>query len=144
MNLELNKRLVKEYYEEVVNTGDASKLDNYLSPAYTEIFGNVRYQTGIEGAKVHLAGVRENYTNLTLEITCQIAENDLVVTCYTMRGIHSGNWMGMKPTGKSIEITGVNIDRVIDGKIVEHGGAANMFEGFLAIGAISLAGDQVS
>jgi len=33
-------------------------------------------------------------------------------------------------------VTGVNIDRIIDNKIVEHGGAANMFDGLLEIGAI--------
>ena len=43
--------------------------------------------------------------------------------------------MGMKPTGKKLEISLVNVDRVIDGRIVEHGGAANMLEPLLEIGA---------
>jgi hypothetical protein len=46
--------------------------------------------------------------------------------------------MGIKPTGKRIEVTGVNIDKIIDNKIVEHGGAANMFEGLLETGAIKI------
>jgi predicted ester cyclase len=46
--------------------------------------------------------------------------------------------MGIKPTGKRIEVTGVNIDKIIDNKIVEHGGAANMFDGLLEIGAIKI------
>ena len=41
----------------------------------------------------------------------------------------TGLWTGIKPTGKRIEVTGVNIDKIIDNKIVEHGGAANMFDG---------------
>ena len=53
-----------------------------------------------------------------------------------MRGTHTGLWMGIKPTGKRIEVTGVNIDKIIDNKIVEHGGAANMFDGLLELGAI--------
>jgi hypothetical protein len=40
-----------------------------------------------------------------------------------------------------MEVTGVNVDRVVDGKIVEHGGAANMFEGLLSIGAIEIVKD---
>ncbi len=40
---------------------------------------------------------------------------------------------------EEIVITGVNVDRVIGGKIVEHGGAANMFEALLGIGAIKAA-----
>ncbi len=42
----------------------------------------------------------------------------------------------MAPTGKAVVITGVNVDRVVDGLIVEHGGAANTFEALLEIGAI--------
>jgi predicted ester cyclase len=55
-----------------------------------------------------------------------------------MKGTHSGSWMGIKPTGKIMEVTGINVDRIVEGKIIEHGGAANMFEGLLSIGAIKL------
>ena len=46
----------------------------------------------------------------------------------------------MKPTGKIIEVTGVNIDKVVNGHIVEHGGAANLLEPLLEIGAVRVAG----
>ena len=49
--------------------------------------------------------------------------------------------MGIKPTGKRIEVTGVNIDKIIANKIVEHDGAANMFDGLLEIGAIKIVGE---
>ncbi|MFQ5771327.1 MAG: hypothetical protein ACE5HX_12370 [bacterium] len=48
--------------------------------------------------------------------------------------------MAMLPTGETIEITGVNVDKVVDGRIVEHGGAANMLEPLLEIGAIQVVG----
>ena len=86
-----------------------------------------------------MLGVRETYPDLHVEIEQQIAEGDWVVTRITARGTHSGSWLGMKPTGKAIEISGVNIDKVIDGRIVEHGGAANLLEPLLEIGAIRVA-----
>jgi hypothetical protein len=46
--------------------------------------------------------------------------------------------MEIKPTGKTMVTTGVNVDRVIDGKIVEHGGAANLLHSLLDIGAITV------
>jgi len=48
--------------------------------------------------------------------------------------------MGIAPTGKKVEITGVNINRIVDGRIVEHGGAANLLEPLLEIGAIQVVG----
>ena len=42
----------------------------------------------------------------------------------------------MKPTGKKITMTGVDIDQVVDGKIVEHGGAVNTFDALFEAGII--------
>lgn len=133
-----NKKLVKEYYQKVVNTGNVDIIANYISPDYFEVHDNKIYKMGIEGAIGHIKGVRKTYAGLTLDIHYQIAEGDRVATCYTMTGIHVGEWMGIKPTGKKIKVTGVNIDRVAEGKIVEHGGAANLLSGLLEIGAIKL------
>jgi hypothetical protein len=49
-------------------------------------------------------------------------------------------WIGIKPTGRLVEFTEVNVDRVVDGLIVEHGGAANVLEPLLEIGAIRIVG----
>lgn len=89
---------------------------------------------------MHIKGVRQTYPDLALTVGFQIAEGDYVATCYTMRGTHAGTWMGIHPTGREIAVTGVNIDNVVDGKIVEHGGAANLFEVLLDIRAIRVAG----
>jgi len=44
----------------------------------------------------------------------------------------------MRPTGKTVEMTVVNIDKVVAGRIVEHGGAANLLEPLLKAGAIEI------
>jgi predicted ester cyclase len=79
------------------------------------------------------------YPDLHLTIEQQIAEGEWVVTRVTARGTHQGVWLGMKPTGEKVQMTAVNIDRVVDGRIVEHGGAANLLEPLLKIGAIRIA-----
>lgn len=135
-----NKAIVKEYIEKVINTGHVDNIEHYVSSGYVEIYRNKRYPLGIEGAKEHILGVRKTYPDLKLTIDKQIAEGDWVATWYTMRGTHAGVWMGIKPTGKILEVTGVNMDKVHKGKLVEHGGAANLFDGFLEIGAIEIVG----
>ncbi len=136
-----NKSIVKAYIEKIVNTGNIDIIDQFISADYTEVYNSKRYPIGIEGAKEHIIGVRKTYPDLELTINQQIAEGDWVATYYTMRGTHAGTWMGIKPTGKKLEVTGVNIDKIIDGKLVEHGGAANLFEGLLDIGAIKIVGE---
>ncbi|MBN1573975.1 MAG: ester cyclase [Deltaproteobacteria bacterium] len=139
MSIEENKSLVRRYYEEVVNGCDLKRVCEFVSQNYVEVYNNVRHEVGIEGAKEHLAGVRNTYPDLHLTVERQIAEGEWVVTQITARGTHEGVWLNMRPTGKKVEITGVNVDRVVGGLIVEHGGAANTFEALLEIGAIKVA-----
>jgi predicted ester cyclase len=136
MSLEENKALVRRYYEEVVNTGAVDRLADFLSPDYAEVHDNVRYPIGLEGAEEHVRGVRRTYPDLHLTVEQQIAEAEWVATRVTMRGTHQGEWLGIRPTGKQVEMTAVNLDRVVNGRIVEHGGAANLLGPLLAIGAI--------
>lgn len=145
MSFESNKRLVRRYLEEIVNTGNVDALPLYISPDYVEVYNNVRHAVGLEGAMRHVLGVRETYPDLHLTIERQIAEGEWVVTCVTARGTHSGGtWLGIKPTGKKVEMSAVNVDRVVNGLIVEHGGAANLLEPLLAIGAIAIRGGEAT
>lgn len=89
---------------------------------------------------VRSLGGRRTYEDLHLTVEQQIAEGDWVVTRATARGTHRGEWLGIKPTGKTMEMTVVNIDKVVDGRIVEHGGAANLLEPLLEAGAIRVVG----
>jgi predicted ester cyclase len=140
MSTEDNKKIVRRYYEEVVNTGDVDRISEFIAADYEEVYNNVRYAMGIEGAKEHVTGGRQTYHDLHLTIEQQIAEGDWVVTRITARGPHQGEWLGIKPTGKAVAFTGVNIDKVVDGRIVEHGGAANLLEPLLEIGAVRVVG----
>ena len=142
MSIKENKSLVRRFYEKIVNTGNVDNIEDLISPEYTEVSEGKRYAVGIDGAKAHIIGVRETYPDLEISIERQIAEGEWVVTCITARGTHKGTWIGIKPTGKVVAFTGVNVDRVVDGKIVEHGGAANMLGPLLEIGAIKVVGSD--
>lgn len=139
MSAEENKSLVRRYYEEIVNTGDVSRVAEFISHEYVEVHNNTGYPVGLQGVKEHVLGVRDTYPDLHLTVEQQIAEGEWVVTRATARGTHQGVWLGMRPTGKTVEMTVVNVDRVVDGRIVEHGGAANLLEPLLQIGAIRIA-----
>jgi predicted ester cyclase len=126
-----NKEIVKQYMENILNTGNAEELSTFISPHYTEVFNNKRYHLGIQGIKKKIAGIREIYPDLKLSIDLQITEGDWVVTSYIINGTHLGRWMGTRPTGKAIEVRGVNIDRIVDRKITEHGSSTNLIDPLL-------------
>lgn len=136
-----NKALVRRFYEDVVSTGNVAVIGTFVAPDYTEVMDGKEYRVGLEGAREHILGVRRTYPDLVIEVGLQIAEGEYVATCITARGTHLGSWMGIKPTGKPLAFTGVNVDRVVDGLIAEHGGAANMLGPLLEIGAVRVVGE---
>lgn len=142
MSIEKNKQLVRRFIEEIINTGNVEDIESIISPDYVEVHDGVRHPIGIKGTIEHTLGVRQTYPDLKLTVEQQIAEGEWVATCITARGTHEGSWMGMKPTGKAVTFTGVNINRVVDGRIIEHGGAANMFGPLLEIGALRVVGPE--
>jgi predicted ester cyclase len=50
----------------------------------------------------------------------QIAEGDKVVTRVTFHGTHQGTFQGIPATGKKIAVEATLVDRIVDGKFVEH------------------------
>ena len=75
-----------------------------------------------------LTALRRTYPDYTMRITRQFTDGEYVISEFVMRGTHGGLWLGIQPTGRVLEFNGVDIDRVRDGRIIEHGGAVNTFE----------------
>ena len=69
-----------------------------------------------------------------------ICEGDRVVTCGTFTGTHLGNFQGLPATGRSVTIAVMHIDRVSDGKVVEHWGQGDQAGMMRQLGIIPIPG----
>ncbi len=76
----------------------------------------------------HIAAIKRTYPDYAMRVTRQFCAGDYVISEFIMDGSHEGEWLGIEPSHRRLAFTGVNIDRVENGKITEHGGAVNTFE----------------
>lgn len=136
MESEDNKTIIRRYTEEIENTGDITRIQEFIAEDYTEVYEGERYPIGIQGAIDHVLGVRRVFPDAKATIEHQFAEGDWVATVYSITGTFTEEWFDMKPTGEPITFRGVNINRLRDGKIIEHGGAANLMDPLLNAGVI--------
>jgi predicted ester cyclase len=65
---------------------------------------------------------------MTLELNEMVSDGDKVVVRWTVRGVQSGEFMGVPPTGKPIELTGINIYQIATGRIVANHEQTNVLE----------------
>lgn len=118
---EENKALVRRELEEIFNEGRLDLADELLAADYvvhdSALSEPVR---GIEGFKRLRAGYHDASSDVRTTIDDMITEDDKVVTRWTTRGTHDkGEMLGVPPTGKRIEVTGITVNRISGGKIAE-------------------------
>ena len=131
-----NKEIIKYFYEVVVSENLLDELPQYISKDCVQRGGKNEIFIGIDGMEQHLVAVKNTYPDYTMEITRQFEDGDTVISEFIMRGTHKGEFIGITPTNRVIEMTGVDIDKIVNGKIVEHGGAVNTFDAFWENGLI--------
>ena len=116
---EANKQLVRRFFEDVWSTCDIALRDSFLAAEYSgHVSGNAD-PLDREGWTVWFTGFRETFPDASFTIEDMIAEGDKVAVRLTMRGTHQGELNGIPPTGREVTVTGMSIERIADGRIVE-------------------------
>ena len=82
----------------------------------------------------HIRAIRHRFPDFTLRRHEAIAEGEWVALRVTAEGTHLGEWLGIKPSGRRILLRGLNLDRVMGGRIVEHWGEADTVGMLLQMG----------
>jgi steroid delta-isomerase-like uncharacterized protein len=114
------KAIARRFLEEAFNSGNLDVVGELVAPEFVNHDAALPEPgVGIEAAKASITGYREAFPDLRLTIEQQLAEGEYVTTRWSARGTHQGNLMGMAPTGKQATVTGITIDRIVDGRFVE-------------------------
>src|SRR5438132_478772 len=119
MATDLNRELARRYYEAVLNEGDLDALDEMAAADYSEHDPLPGQGMGRQGLKDRASMIREAFGQ-RFTIEDMVAEGDRVVVRWTGSGTHTGEFMGIPPTGKSFTIAGIDIHRIEDGRLAEH------------------------
>jgi steroid delta-isomerase-like uncharacterized protein len=135
---EQNKALARRTIEEVWNQANLAVIDELVAPNATFHDPSVPDGkfTGPEGMKRFVQIYRGAFPDVHLTVNDQIAEGDEVCTRWTATGTHKGDLMGIAATGKSATVTGVDIDRYQDGKVVEAWASYDMLGLLQQVGAV--------
>jgi predicted ester cyclase len=125
MSTEENKVIVRLFFEMGPSKGNLTDADKLLSPDFV-LHVPLPVSPGIKGIHEVITTCRAAFEHLNVTIEDMIAEGDKVTARFTAHGVHKGDFMGLQATGKPITMTGIEIFRIKDNKIIELWGEANL------------------
>lgn len=115
-----NKEVVRRVFEDLWNKHNPSVADEiYASSFINHDPATPDQGRGPEAAKKVAAIYLKAFPDSHFTLNEMFAEGDRVVTRWTVRATHRGELMGTPPTGKEVTTTGITVNRVANGKVVE-------------------------
>jgi len=121
MSVERNKATFRRYIEEVWKDENLDIADEIFAERYlSHQSDGTALERGPEDVKKFVTEYRTAFSDIEDIVEDMIGEGDRVVTRWTLRVTHTGEFRGIPATGKRITITGIGIFRFSEeGKVVE-------------------------
>jgi len=127
---EKNKALARRFLEAFVNR-ELDTIEELLAPTFTDRSllpgqGSSREEYKRSVTEFHAA---LSFADVTFEY--QIAEGDMVVTKFSARCFHQGEFLGVPPSGEEGTYSSIRIDRIVGGKVTDEWSEGNLLEWIL-------------
>jgi steroid delta-isomerase-like uncharacterized protein len=133
---EKNNPLV-QLYENVINQGNLEAMDELYGPGYINHAAPFGLAKDINGLKRLFHMFIEAFPDQHITAEDIIIHGDKIIGRWALTATHQGTFAGVPATGKPILMTGIDIERILDGKIVEHWGGEDMLGVLQQIGAVA-------
>jgi len=116
-----NKDRVKKVYD-IFNAKDFAKLDSFIAPDFVDHDPSPGQLPGLDGVKKSFVEFQKGFPDFHFTTDQLVAEGDLVAVHYRMTATNSGPMMNMPPTNKKVDVSGMDLIRIKNGKAVERWG----------------------
>ena len=114
-----NKEVIQAFLEDVINEGRLERADDLAKEDFVELDPLPGQEQGREGLKAVIRQLRTAFPDMHWVVKEMVAESDKVVTRFVWTGTQRGEFLGIPATGRSVEVKGVVIDRLEDGKMAD-------------------------
>lgn len=127
---------VRQLYNDVFNQGKIAEIDQLVDAKAVDHENHPGVEPTREGVKKLVAMYRDAFPDLHIAVNDIFASGDKVVARVTITGTQKGQYMDIAPTGKTIDVEGIDIIRFANGKMVEHWGVTDELAIMQQLGAI--------
>ncbi len=126
MNTKTNKTIMRQVMQ-AIDSGDWAALEAHPG----------LYETRESVPMLHAA-----FPDMQTTMEQEIVAGDMITTVVTVRATHQKEFLGIPATGKSVSFMVIELDRIVDGKIVEHWALPDFFSLLQQIGGAIVPSEQ--
>jgi steroid delta-isomerase-like uncharacterized protein len=115
---ESNGQVMRRAFEEIMTRGNIAAINELFASDFTGhdtsggTFGREEFREGV-------LDMLSAFSDRQVKIADQVVAADKVVTRWQATGVHAGEFNGIPATGRRVSLTGISIDRIAGGRIVE-------------------------
>lgn len=120
--IEQNKDIVTAFITAVFSRGDLAAVDDYLAEDFVNHDPPLGVTADREGMRGVAAMFRGAFPDWHSDMAFLVGEGDLVAEVFTARGTQQGELFGVPGSGQNVNLPGINVWRVRQGRIVERWG----------------------
>ena len=126
-----NKATAARVFEEIFNKGKFQVADEIYAPDFVNHGLHRNFTLKEDQNAVHAE--KKALPDLKMVVNLMTAKDDLVTAVWTLRGTHTGSGLGLPPTGAKIELRGITVWRIANGKISEEWTSFNELRPYIQI-----------
>ncbi|MGI9599456.1 MAG: ester cyclase [Acidimicrobiales bacterium] len=119
MDLEANKELIRHIMEDGFNRADMSVVYDSFVEDYVRHGHGVDSMASLAEHVADLTARHAAFSDARFEIHRMVAEGNTVAVQYTFHGVHTGEFAGIAPTGRTVTRPSSAFFAIADGKVVE-------------------------
>lgn len=119
-NLDKNLKMYTQVWDDIVNKGQIDQINTKNFDESIVMIANPENIVGIDAFKAYYQNFLTGFSDIQFTVVEILGSEDKIVKQFNFKGRHSGDFFGIPPTGKTVDLNGVTIAKMKNGKIVQE------------------------
>ena len=107
-------------WNQAFNERDWATEAAYRTPDFVAHMSGTPEPLNNDGWNAFMVQFTEAFPDAQISVAASVAQRDLVASRWTISGTHRGMFQGVPATGRLVTFTGIDFNRIVDGKVAEH------------------------
>lgn len=118
--VEKNIKMYSSTWDEIINTGNLDLINNSNFTDDITLVTTPDNIVGLDAFKAYYSNFVTGFSDVEFIMVDVFGQGDKLVKHWNFKGTHSGEFFGMPATGKTVDIDGVTLVKMRDGKIAQE------------------------